>query len=1017
MEQKLCPGCMKPKQHGPFCEHCGYDERQQNLQHQLSAGTRLHDQYVIGRVLGQGGFGITYMGWDDMLQMPVAIKEYFPNGMVYRNIAAGNSVQFYSGEDEEAFLKHRERFLREARTLAQLSSLPEIVQVKTFFLENNTAYIVMEYVEGMTLKDYIRRIGRPLSAEETIRIMYPVMRGLASVHEKGLIHRDVSPDNIMLLRDGNVKLIDFGTVRYLNDSARSKSTESVLKPGFAPMEQYNTKGNIGPWTDVYALCATFHYCLTGRLPADAPSRIETGEGLPLLTSVPGIPASFVRTLERGMTIRVADRIQNIPDLMQQLYSREPAFIPEDAPEDPRNRGGISTDPGKKKLILIGAVAAAVLAVVLCIGLFGQKDPSPQEPSVNAGPASYENAAWYDNVLMADPADGMLDEAPPMPVLNLEIRRDEVRSVTFLDNFSSAPDEVTDVSADQDSSVLAWTEPNGDLYDVYIAADGGINGSISCRGLFKGYTNLESIAFNGAFHTDEATDMLFMFAGCPKLTELDLKDFRTANVTNMNAMFNGCSSLTHLDLSSFDTGKVTRMSTMFYNCSSLKELDLSNFNTENVTLMGATFEHCSSLTRLDVSSFRTGLVTDMQFLFSYCSALPELDVSHFDTSSAVNMTAMFQEMHALKELDLSSFRTGNVTAMNQMFYGCSSLRTLDVSSFDTASVTDMRSMFFNCKSLDTLILGTFDTGAVTDFDSFYHNTLLPDGTAWATLFYGDRRTNASANTTSGNAWKQNVMMEDRIDPNSEEECNSTVFGHAYVRRVDIHSVTFLDSTASAGAGSWDISKEKNGSVIAWLEDSGNSTAPYDLYIAGNGGVNGEFACPYLFQYYTNCVEIRFNGAFRTENATAMRYMFSTCSSLKSVDLETLDTSSCTNMFAMFDDCHQLRRIDVSGFDTRNVTSFALMFNNCLAVEELDVSGFDTAKAEDMAFMFADCRNMTHLDVSNFDTSLVWDMSYMFYNCKALTYLNLGSFDTSAVTSSALFYHKDTLPDGTYWKNMF
>ena len=316
----FCFGCMKPKTQRPVCEHCGYDERQGNLVHQLPLGTILQGQYTVGRVLGQGGFGITYIGWDNKLQTPVAIKEYFPNGIVHRTVQNGLSVSFYSGDDEAVFRKHLDRFLKEARTLAQFTGTQEVVQVRNFFEENRTAYIVMEYVDGITLKKYLRDLGRPLSVDEALIIMEPVVRALAKVHEKQLVHRDISPDNIMLPKDGGIKLIDFGTVRYLDGGNRSKSTESILKPGFAPLEQYNTRGNIGTWTDVYALCATFYYCMTGKLPPDAPSRIEEGEELPLLKSIPGISSGMVEGLKKGMTIRVADRVSSVEELHTIIYT-------------------------------------------------------------------------------------------------------------------------------------------------------------------------------------------------------------------------------------------------------------------------------------------------------------------------------------------------------------------------------------------------------------------------------------------------------------------------------------------------------------------------------------------------------------------------------------------------------------------------------------------------------------------------------------------------------------------------
>ena len=236
------------------CEHCGNDAARNNLPHQLPMGTVLREQYLIGRVLGQGGFGITYLGWDLNLDMPIAVKEYYPNSFVSRDCTQSLTVASTGGEGGAFFESARERFLREARTLAKLRNIPSIVHIHNFFGANNTAYIVMEYVEGVNLKDFIRlRAGR-ITVQEIFSILRPVMDALCKVHELGIVHRDISPDNIMILRDGSAKLLDFGAVREVEnadvDKILTKSTEAILKHGFAPIEQYQTRGGLGPWTDV-----------------------------------------------------------------------------------------------------------------------------------------------------------------------------------------------------------------------------------------------------------------------------------------------------------------------------------------------------------------------------------------------------------------------------------------------------------------------------------------------------------------------------------------------------------------------------------------------------------------------------------------------------------------------------------------------------------------------------------------------------------------------------------------------
>ena len=371
--ETLCLGCMRMKQNAPVCEHCGFDERKENQPHQLPMGTLLQNQYLVGKVLGQGGFGITYIGWDQHLSIPVAIKEYFPSSVVQRHSQLGTKIWLANGEDSQLFQKHSSRFLKEARVLAQLSEISEIVHIQNYFSQNDTAYIVMEYVQGTTLKEHLKKLGRPMTEEEALSAMEPVLKALQKVHDHGLIHRDISPDNIMLPAGGGIKLIDFGTVRYVDDSGKSKSTETVLKPGFAPMEQYNSRGNLGTWTDVYAICATFHYLLTGKVPQDVHVRLEEGEALLALREKVGISEWLIQALEEGMKIRSSERIQTIADLYDQLYNKHPETAPHSA-------AGPAGSPKKKFPVL--AVLSLIAAVAAAIFLLSatRKDSAPAVPA-------------------------------------------------------------------------------------------------------------------------------------------------------------------------------------------------------------------------------------------------------------------------------------------------------------------------------------------------------------------------------------------------------------------------------------------------------------------------------------------------------------------------------------------------------------------------------------------------------------------------------------------------------------
>ena len=323
MAQKRCNACMQMK-NNVVCEHCGFDERTPTPRHQLPAGIVLNNQFRIGRALGQGGFGITYMGWDLHLDTPVAIKEYFPAGYVHRDCSVSMEV-IGNQQMNRAFDNGKAYFIREAKSLARLSNVPEIVHIKSFFQANGTAYIVMEYVKGITLKQYVVQNGYRLSVPQTLSILKPVMEALAKVHDAGLIHRDISPDNIMLLPGGKVKLLDFGAARDTGTEDPGKelprSTQAVVKNGFAPAEQYQRRGALGTWTDVYALCATAFYCVAGSAPAAAMDRMVYKQELDWANLAPELTMQQRDALNRGLALLPKERTKTVRELYAQLMGR------------------------------------------------------------------------------------------------------------------------------------------------------------------------------------------------------------------------------------------------------------------------------------------------------------------------------------------------------------------------------------------------------------------------------------------------------------------------------------------------------------------------------------------------------------------------------------------------------------------------------------------------------------------------------------------------------------------------
>ena len=316
---------------------------EENL-HCLRKGTRLIGRYTIEGVLGQGGFGITYLGIDELHEKKVAIKEFFPQGIVTRNIEYQDTVTVTFVGEKDNYEKGKERFLKEARTMAKFSKDEGIVKALDFFEINNTAYIVMEYLEGITLKQYLRENQR-IAPEDLIELLVPLIESLDEIHSQGMIHRDISPDNIMVLPDGRIKLMDFGAARDYTEFGE-KSLSIVLKPGYAPPEQYQTHGIQGPWTDIYALCATMYKCITGENPPDAIERVMDDHlkkisafGIPVL---PQIEEAIIK----GMSVAANDRYQNVGDFCEDLYG---GYEENSVPEAEESQSQVETESAEQSV--------------------------------------------------------------------------------------------------------------------------------------------------------------------------------------------------------------------------------------------------------------------------------------------------------------------------------------------------------------------------------------------------------------------------------------------------------------------------------------------------------------------------------------------------------------------------------------------------------------------------------------------------------------------------------------------
>ena len=373
-DKRRCMGCMELyDKKWELCPHCGYPANATaDSPLHMSPGSVLNGRYEVGRVLGNGGFGVTYIAWDPILRIKVAIKEYLPSEFSTR--AEGQTrVTVFTGEKERQFNDGMSKFIDEAKRLAKFQNESGVVKIFDSFKANGTAYIVMEYLDGETLADRLKR-EKTIPADEAIQIMMPVIESLNHVHEAGILHRDISPDNIFLTKDGKTKLIDFGAARFAT-TTHSRSLTVIIKPGYSAEEQYRSRGDQGPHTDVYSVGAVLYKMITGVTPPDALERRASYEKKhkdilqPITKFTQDITPNQEAAIYNAMNVRIEDRTENMVTLAGELLSEEPVK---------RRKGTIKkidmlTWPIWAKIGVPTALAAIVtLCVLLAVGVIGPK---------------------------------------------------------------------------------------------------------------------------------------------------------------------------------------------------------------------------------------------------------------------------------------------------------------------------------------------------------------------------------------------------------------------------------------------------------------------------------------------------------------------------------------------------------------------------------------------------------------------------------------------------------------------
>ena len=404
-------GCMEYKGDALQCPGCGWKESglPESTLH-LPPRTILAGKYVLGRVLGQGGFGITYLAWDINLKVKLAIKEYLPQSLVTR-VPGERDVITYKESLSEQFDYGLDKFLQEARTLAQFIDHSHIVSVRDFFKESNTAYLVMNYLEGKTLKDHLEQKIASLSYNQVQQLFLPLLDALDDIHRAGILHRDISPDNIFLRSDGKLVLIDFGAARQAIDQ-KGQGISVIVKPGFTPEEQCRREGNQGPWTDIYALAATMYWVISGQKPPESLDRLAVDTLITPSDQGIVIPAHAEEALLKALAVKSTDRFKTAGNFKSALFEKvvPDTFTPDH--EAGINQPGIVNDAGhlsktldgnninaKKELlsnkVLYTVGGLAIAAVLFLSAIITFQNLSQPEIAIDQASSSVEDAEVVD----------------------------------------------------------------------------------------------------------------------------------------------------------------------------------------------------------------------------------------------------------------------------------------------------------------------------------------------------------------------------------------------------------------------------------------------------------------------------------------------------------------------------------------------------------------------------------------------------------------------------------------------
>ena len=633
--KKLCENCFAQIEKEP-CPKCGFDQsRYVKDPMTLALGSVLENRYVIGGVIGKGGFGTTYLAYDRKLECRVAVKEYYPYGLAVRTPGT-TTVSVSGAEAKETFTNGAEKFYDEARLVAQFNGNPNIVSVHDFFYANDTVYFTMGYLEGQTLKAYLKERGA-LSPGQAVCVAQSVSNALMAAHSMNVLHRDISPDNIMVCRDGTIKLLDFGAARQIVTEG-SQSLSVILKQGFAPLEQYQKKGKQGPWTDIYSLGATLYYALTLDALDDPMSRLDEDEEYS--SNKHHIVDELWQVIKKATALRIQDRYQDIFEWKKELNGL--SIKPEPLVD--------GEDSGEK-------VKAGEAAKVLGDTVPGNENAEDADAVGVTMPLQEEDKVGVTIPLQEEDKVGVtmpLQEEKTVKETEVQEEADSQQD----DEFAKTMAEISEKKKKRKRTVMRILG----LVSVVAAVVIGAVIFINTREFrYKAYGN--GIEITKYQHKDSMVTIPSEIKGkpvkrigdsafedCSSLTSIELPD----SVTKIGRdAFNGCRSLTSIEL----PDSVTEIgSGAFIWCSSLTSIELPDSVTE---IGGYAFSRCSSLTSIELPDSVTEIGI---WAFNGCSSLTSIEIP--DSVTEIGSGA-FRNCSSLTEVILPS----HTVIEEDTFKGC------------------------------------------------------------------------------------------------------------------------------------------------------------------------------------------------------------------------------------------------------------------------------------------------------------------------------------------------------------